>query len=67
MKFFQKYTFWLFLKTGSISIRCFWSHEKILFLAEVITGLMSVLHIHFVIDFCVEHAIENLACNTITL
>ena len=30
-----------FLQRRSISIRCFWSNEKILFLAEVITGQRS--------------------------
>ena len=45
MKNFQKSTFWLFLIEDidfkSISIRCFWSNGKILFLAKVIAGQRS--------------------------
>ena len=44
MKIFQKSTFWLFLiEETDIYHMLNWSHEKILFLAEVITAWRSVI------------------------
>ena len=54
MKFLLKLI--LKLYKGVISISCFWSHRKILFLAEIIAGQRSALMCN-----CIAQAIRNRA------